>query len=86
MDDKMRNMFVKITSTFGFLKLQDNEIHYDIYLSYNEKDAARVEMITDMLKAENSEISVFAKHQALQKEVAWQDDIYNTMIHCRRYA
>ena len=56
-----------------------------MYLSYSEKDEDRVNLIKRLLFKEKEDIRIFSDHQELNVESAWQQDIYDVMVQCRRF-
>ncbi len=59
-------------------------MQYDLYMSFNKKDEEKVQEITDLLTSFKKDIRIFRDQQDLKEDKAWQDDIHQVMIKCRR--
>ena len=58
---------------------------YDIYMSYSERDTSKVKELTDLMHTLKDDIRIFTTHQEINAEKAFQDDMYEVMIKCRRF-
>ena len=67
-----------------FTSLQAVPIEFDVYLSYSEADKALVETIQDQLRAAKPGIRIFGEQQEIDKEVVWQQDMYQVMMRSAR--
>jgi len=63
---------------------QDQPIHYDVYLSFNVHDEPLANVVVEKLKEKHSEIKIYSKHQELNNEESWQEEIYKVMVTCAR--
>ncbi|XP_065058675.1 uncharacterized protein LOC135686383 isoform X2 [Rhopilema esculentum] len=62
---------------------EEPEVHpieYDVYLSYNNADQQLANVVTESLKETNNSIRIFTKHQTLNQNVSWQEEIYKVMV------
>ncbi len=60
-------------------------MQYDIYMSFSERDEPKVKELTDLMHELKDDITIFTTHQEINAEKAFQDDMYDVMIKCRRF-
>ena len=58
---------------------KDQPIHYDVYLSFNVHDEPLANVVVEKLKEKHSEIKIYSKHQELNNEESWQEEIYKVI-------
>ena len=58
------------------IELKDQPILYDVYLSFNVHDEQLANVVVEKLTEKHSEIKIYAKHQELNSEESWQEEIY----------
>ena len=66
---------------FYIITTQVHPIEYDVYLSYNNADQQLADKVTESLKETNNSIRIFTKHQTLNQNVSWQEEIYKVQRH-----
>ncbi|CAH1799149.1 unnamed protein product [Owenia fusiformis] len=91
--DKLTSEEVSVVELFAKLKknyetknsvLAEPALKYDLYISYNELDKAKVKEIISLLKARNEKIKIFSKHQGIVEKAAYQTEMYQVMVTCAR--
>ncbi|XP_038064139.1 uncharacterized protein LOC119734684 [Patiria miniata] len=96
-DDEMERIatrdFHRVLESFEELKgrymMQDLTpkeitIDFDVYLSFSKHDAKVVDLITDKLRSNKSDVRIFDSRQVMNADSVWQQDMYEVMMHSAR--
>lgn len=82
---RLKEVFADLKQSFrGAAAPGTREAQYDVFISYAHIDAREMELLESALLSRSPDMRVFLDRKDLNPGTAWQQEIFETLDHCRK--